>query len=105
MPELAPALAYINNYWPHIIRHHPEDEKTRIGLPHPYAVPSDGSMFQEMYYWDSYFIALGLVGTPHEAVIIDMAENLAYCSPALASFRMPAVTISFHAASRLCLPR
>jgi len=78
MPELAPALAYINNYWPHIIRHHPEDEKTLIGLPYPYAVPSDGSMFQEMYYWDSYFMALGLVGTPHEAVIIDMAENLAY---------------------------
>ena len=43
MPELAPVLAYINNYWPHIIRHHPEDEKTPIGLPHPCRVSSDGN--------------------------------------------------------------
>lgn len=78
MSAFAPVLAYINDYWPSVIRHHPEDEKTRIGLPYPYAVPSDGAMFQEMYYWDSYFMGLGLVGTEHEAVIIDMAENMAY---------------------------
>ncbi len=78
MPDFTPVLTYINDYWPQIIRHHPDDEKTLIGLPYPYLVPSDGSMFQEIYYWDSYFMALGLVGTAYEPLIIDMAENMAY---------------------------
>jgi alpha,alpha-trehalase len=41
-------------------------------------VPADGDMFQEMYYWDSYFMALGLIGGEHEDLIFDMAENLAH---------------------------
>src|SRR5712692_4444505 len=76
--DFAPVLAYIADYWPRIIRHQPHDEGTLIGLPRPYLVPSDGAMFQEMYYWDSYFMALGVVGTEHEPLIGDMAENLAY---------------------------
>ena len=30
-----------------------------------------------MYYWDSYFMSLGLVGTEHDHLIIDMTENMA----------------------------
>lgn len=76
--DFAPVLTYIAEYWPRIIRHNPRGEGTRIGLPRPYLVPSDGAMFQEMYYWDSYFMALGLVDTAHEPLIVDMVENLAY---------------------------
>src|SRR5579859_787506 len=75
--DFAPVLTYIAEYWPRIIRYNPRGEGTRIGLPRPYLVPSDGAMFQEMYYWDSYFMALGLVGTAHESLIVDMADNLA----------------------------
>ncbi|MEP7199413.1 MAG: trehalase family glycosidase [Chloroflexota bacterium] len=76
--DFTPTLTYIADYWPHIIRCQPCDDGTRIGLPRPYLVPSDGAMFQEMYYWDSYFMALGVVGTAHESLVGDMAENMAY---------------------------
>jgi alpha,alpha-trehalase len=77
----AAALAYIDNLWPRLIRQVPHDAGTLIGLPRPFPVPraspSGSGMFQEMYYWDSYFISLGLVGTPHEQVVVDVAENFA----------------------------
>lgn len=77
MREYQPVLAYIADYWPRITRHHPRERGTLIGLPFPYLVPSDGAMFQEMYYWDSYFTALGVRETEHEQRIVDMAENMA----------------------------
>ncbi len=75
-----PVLSYIAAFWPKIIRSNPADSGTLIGLPRPYLVPAEpvgNAMFQEMYYWDSFFMALGLAGTPHEQVIVDMAENMA----------------------------
>src|SRR5437763_719479 len=75
--DLTAALTYIEDYWPRLIRHNPRQRETLIGLPHPYLVPSDGAMFQEMYYWDSYFMAIGLIGTAQEGLIVDMAENMA----------------------------
>ncbi|MDL1901106.1 alpha,alpha-trehalase [Anaerolineae bacterium CFX9] len=73
-------LHYIDGFWPKLLRSNPADKETLIGLPHPYFVPAptDGRMFQEMYYWDSYFIALGLVDTPYAEHIVGMAENMAY---------------------------
>ncbi len=69
---------YIQGYWPRLIRSNEHDKQTLIGLPRPYLVPSDGVMFQEMYYWDSYFMSLGIFGTKYEYLILDMAENMAY---------------------------
>src|SRR5215207_5068265 len=71
-------LTYSADYWPRIIRFHPKNQGTLIGLPRPYLVSSDSAQFQEMYYWDSYFMMLGLGGTRHEPLIADMAENLAF---------------------------
>jgi alpha,alpha-trehalase len=76
--NLAAALKYARGFWPRLIRHNPRQQGTLIGLPRPYLVPADGAMFQEMYYWDSYFMALGLTGTEYEDLILDMTENLAY---------------------------
>jgi alpha,alpha-trehalase len=78
--DYTPILNYVNEYWSRITYTNTEERGTLIGLPYPYLVPntSDGNMFQEMYYWDSYFIALGVVGTEHEQRIIDMTENMAY---------------------------
>lgn len=71
-------LEHIERMWEPLTRFQPHDAGTLIGLPRPYVVPSDGAMFQEMYYWDSFFISLGLVGTPHAHLIADVAENFAY---------------------------
>ncbi len=71
-------LEYIDSYWSRIIRHNKEDKETLIGLPHAYLVPSDGDIFQEMYYWDSFFMALGVVETRFEYLIPDMTLNMAH---------------------------
>ena len=52
---------YIEKNLPLSIRHNPEDHGPVIGLPYPYIIPSVADMFQEMYYWDSYFANAGLL--------------------------------------------
>jgi len=77
-PRSQAVLTYIKQYWRKLVRYNPEDSQTLIGLPHPYLVPSDGEMFQEMYYWDNFFMSLGLVGTDQEHLITDMTLNMAH---------------------------
>ena len=78
--RLRPSLEYIDAYWKKLERYNPHDDGTLIGLPEPYFIPSarndTGFAFEEMYYWDSYFIAQGLVGTPREHRVRGMADNL-----------------------------
>lgn len=78
--RLRPALEYIDMFWNKLERYSPHDSGTLVGLPEPYFVPSvhgeAGFAFEEMYYWDSYFIALGLVGTSREDRIRGLADNL-----------------------------
>jgi alpha,alpha-trehalase len=45
-------------------------------LPKPYVVP--GGRFNEMYGWDSYFIALGLLADGEVRLAKDMTDNLLY---------------------------
>lgn len=52
---------YIETNLPLSIRYNPKDEGALIGLPYPYIIPSVADMFQEMYYWDSYFANAGLL--------------------------------------------
>ncbi|MBI1280972.1 MAG: alpha,alpha-trehalase [Anaerolineaceae bacterium] len=76
--DYEPVLDYIVDFWPKLIRHQSQDEQTKIGLPQPYIVPGNEEMFQEMYYWDSFFEALGVVGTEYEHLVIDMTEDMLY---------------------------
>ncbi len=76
------ALAYIEGYWDTLQRHQTTDKGTIIGLPHPYLVPSSGNgsgfSYQEIYYWDSYFMVQGLWGTDREYMVKDITDNLLY---------------------------
>ncbi|HVQ43537.1 MAG TPA: trehalase family glycosidase [Candidatus Saccharimonadia bacterium] len=78
--RLQPALEYIDRYWKKLERYNPRDDGTLIGLPEPYFIPSarndTGFAYEEMYYWDSYFIAQGLMGTPREYRVRGMVDNL-----------------------------
>lgn len=69
---------HIEGLWDELTRHpaqHPQDGSL-LQLPHPYVVP--GGRFVEMYYWDSYFTMLGLVGGTREALLHAMTDNFAY---------------------------
>lgn len=52
---------YIHSNWQHTIKPACKDEDTLIGLPYPYTTPCISGMFQELYYWDTYFTNIGLL--------------------------------------------
>lgn len=78
--QLESACRYIDSYWRRLERFHPRDEGTLVGVPRPYFVPSaanaSGFAFEELYYWDTYFIAQGFRDTPRESLVKGMTEDL-----------------------------
>src|SRR3982750_2846247 len=80
-PEaVAPAREYIRNYWPKLTRYHPKDDDSLLGVPHPYLVPAheEGHEFDfnELYYWDSYFMVQGMLDEKHKDLVMGILENL-----------------------------
>lgn len=80
--DVAAARNYIRDYWPNLERFHPKDDESLIGLPRPYLVPShaEGHEFDynELYYWDSYFMVQGMYDEKHKELVSGILENLLY---------------------------
>jgi alpha,alpha-trehalase len=80
--EVKIARDYIKTYWTKLERYHPKDDGSVLGLPKPYLIPSseEGTNFDynEMYYWDSYFIIQGLLDEEHKELNEGMLENLLF---------------------------
>lgn len=54
--------AYISASWDSTLRFNIEDSSdSLIGMPCPYTVPCAEGMFNELYYWDTYFTNAGLI--------------------------------------------
>ncbi|MEX0749143.1 MAG: trehalase family glycosidase [Candidatus Saccharimonadales bacterium] len=74
------AMGYIEAKWGQLETACPTDTETLIGVPHPYFTPGskprNGFIHKEMYYWDTYFIALSLLGTSREHQAYEQADNL-----------------------------
>ena len=76
--SVSPAEAFIRENWKASVRFHPQDEDTLIGLPHPYTCPCASGMFQEMYYWDTYFTNVGLLLSDMTEQAKNNCRNMAY---------------------------
>jgi alpha,alpha-trehalase len=81
--DVKAARAYVGQYWSHLERYHPkDDDESLIGLPKPYLVPSyaEGHEFDynELYYWDSYFMAQGLLDPQHKDLVLGILDNLCF---------------------------
>lgn len=78
--DVAAARKYIADYWPKLIRYHPKDDESLFGLPYPYIVPAYSPShefdYNEMYYWDSYFVVQGLLDNEHKELVIGILDNL-----------------------------
>jgi len=59
--EYKECLDYIQNYWEKITFYLPKDRKIHIGLPHSFVSPNDNLFKFDQFYWDSFFIILGLI--------------------------------------------
>jgi alpha,alpha-trehalase len=80
--EVKEARDYILKYWDHLTRHNPKDKGSLIGLPNKYLVPSyaEGTEFDydEMFYWDSYFMIQCLLDEGHKELVLGILENLIF---------------------------
>ncbi len=78
--DVQAARDYIREYWKHLERFHPKDDESLLGLPKPYLVPSYseevGFDYNELYYWDSYFMVQGMLDTEHEELVKGILEDL-----------------------------
>jgi len=75
------ARIYIAGYWKNLRREHPKDDETLFGLPKPYLVPAyekgHSFDFNELYYWDSYFMVQGFLGNgEHQDLVTGILEDL-----------------------------
>lgn len=69
---------FILEHWKNTIREMKEDVGHRFALPYPFTVPSEKDYFQEMYYWDTYFINVGLFESDLTQQAIYNCENVSY---------------------------
>jgi len=73
------ARDYIKAYWPKLERYNPKDTDSLIGVPKPYLVPSyaEGHEFDynELYYWDSYFMIQGMLDEEHKELVMGILED------------------------------
>src|SRR3989344_2684524 len=78
--DVARARQYILVFWPKLERHHPNDDETLLGLPNAYLVPAyergHSFDFNELYYWDSYFMVQGILDKPHQHLVSGILDNL-----------------------------
>jgi len=66
--------SYINSLWDGLRREADTPKAdSLLALKHSYIVP--GGRFQEIYYWDSYFTALGLIDANKADIVEDMLQN------------------------------
>ena len=78
--DLQRALGHVEAMWSELERSSKEDSQTLLSLPNPYFASSDkpysGYVMEEMRYWDSYFVALGLLKSQRSQQAYEQADNL-----------------------------
>ena len=65
---------HIRSLWDELEYRNRLNRGSLLALPHPYIVP--GGRFKEQFYWDSYFIMLGLAADGRWEMIENMLKNL-----------------------------
>ncbi len=73
-------INYIKNNQKELTSYFPKDKDIHLGLPNPFISPSSNKAIFEndQFYWDSYFIILGLTATQQIDLAKGMVENFAY---------------------------
>ncbi len=80
--DVEAARRYIADYWAKLVRSHTQNDESLLGVPHPYLVPSFDETasfdYNELYYWDSYFMIQGILDEEHKALTTGILEDLLY---------------------------
>ena len=70
------AREHVKSLWQVLRRRNRRNRGSLIALPHDYIVP--GGRFSEQFYWDSYFVMLGLAADDEWSLIDGMVRNYSY---------------------------
>lgn len=74
------ARGYIEDHWDSLKRFNPAGGDSLVGLPKPYLVPayeqSHSFDFNELYYWDSYFMVQGILDKDHKELVMGILDDL-----------------------------
>jgi len=70
------AREHVRNLWDELKRRNRKNRGSLFALPYEYIVP--GGRFSEQFYWDTYFIMLGLAADEHWDLIQGMIKNYVY---------------------------
>ena len=70
------ARQHVRNLWKVLERRNRRNRGSLFAIPQKYIVP--GGRFQELFYWDTYFIMLGLAADDRWEVISGMMKNYAF---------------------------
>ncbi len=74
--DFLPIEQHIEKLWDELTRTAIDNQGTLLKLPKPYIVP--GGRFNEFFYWDSYFVMLGLQVSGRLEMIENIVENCSY---------------------------
>lgn len=67
---------HVSELWTQLERRNRKTRGSLIALPHEYIVP--GGRFSEMFYWDTYFIMLGLAADDRWDLVENMMKNYVF---------------------------
>lgn len=67
---------HMSELWPVLTRRIYKNTGSLIALPHPYVVA--GGRFSAQFYWDSYFVMLGLAADDRWDMVENMVKNFAF---------------------------
>jgi len=71
-------LKYLEDYWKRITFYIPKNNKTFIGLPNKFVAPNNAIFKHDQFYWDSYFIILGLLKSNKISLAKGMVDNFIF---------------------------
>ena len=69
---------YILKNWKNTIRDTSHKGHGMVALPKPFSTPSIELLFEDFYYWDTYFINLGLLTDGFVEQAKNNLDNIAY---------------------------
>lgn len=82
MQENKRLFEHINSSWDELTVQIKEDTETHLGVPNPFVAPSvhrtDGFVFRDQFYWDTYFTVLALLKSNKKKLAFGMVDNLLF---------------------------
>ncbi len=76
LPPVAKVEEHINRLWNILTREAPSNKGSMVALPGEYIVP--GGRFQEQFYWDSYFVMVGLAASGRWDLVESIFRNATF---------------------------